>query len=112
MSSPSNSQPSQAAAPDFHCSGDRSRRLRTSRRLGTETIGSGTGGAVSDGSMGHFRLFQPAREPVQCSLSLLTRYRVPDLGDQDTQVLALARHLESLLRLGNGDLRPLVGTVA
>src|SRR5437667_106948 len=32
MSRPSNSQPSQAAIPDFHCCGDRSRTLRISSR--------------------------------------------------------------------------------
>ena len=39
MSSPSNSQPSQAAMPDFHCWGERSRRLRTSSSAGLSPAG-------------------------------------------------------------------------
>src|SRR5438132_2692634 len=46
MSRPSNNQPSQAAIPDFHCSGERSRKRSTSLVEATATWDSGKTGGV------------------------------------------------------------------
>src|SRR2546422_213229 len=56
--------------------------------------------------------FQPAREPLQRRLPLPGSDRVADLLNHDAKMIAGSGCLEGFLRLGDGQFRAAIGTIA